>query len=142
VRNNYLVTRSCRINSTNPNDRYSEFMKLNSIRVQPNFRWCSNPDCKFGQVHYGGDSQPQMTCKECSFLTCFTHQRPWHKGQTCKEFDENLDPQQKKQEAASKDYVGRTSALCPSCSAPVTKISGCSNVKCEYCLWRAELLLI
>jgi len=112
--------------------RYNNFLNSKTL---PNFRWCSNPNCTSGQVHSNGDSSPKMICTECSFVTCFTHQRPWHEGRTCEEFDEQGDPTQKKQEAASEKTVEQSSAPCPSCSAPVTKISGCPNVRCECCLF-------
>ncbi|KAE9380095.1 hypothetical protein N431DRAFT_394595 [Stipitochalara longipes BDJ] len=112
--------------------KYNNFVELRPIRNDPNFRWCANPKCQSGQIHKGGEVQPKMVCKECLSLTCFTHERAWHWGQTCKEFDEHLNPEFVKQAASSEKEIRTSSAPCPKCSRPVTKLGGCATFHCEY----------
>ncbi|KAL4780170.1 hypothetical protein BJX76DRAFT_56999 [Aspergillus varians] len=67
--------------------RYKYLQTRRTLAEHPNFIWCSNPRCEGGQVHAAGAASPIMTCKYCHARTCFTHQRPWHEGSTCYEFD-------------------------------------------------------
>ncbi|KAL4871164.1 hypothetical protein BDV12DRAFT_38529 [Aspergillus spectabilis] len=67
--------------------RYNSIRTRKSLAADPNFMWCSNPSCKGGQIHTSGAQSPIMTCMYCHARTCFTHQRPWHEGMTCYEFD-------------------------------------------------------
>ncbi|KAH8779545.1 hypothetical protein BGZ57DRAFT_760566, partial [Hyaloscypha finlandica] len=74
----------------------------------------------------------KIDCEKCSSLACFTHQRPWHEGKTCKEFNERPDAEQKQQLAASEKAINQPSARCPKCSQPITKVTGCGSVTCAY----------
>lgn len=67
--------------------RYQRLRTRRALNEDPNFVWCSNPRCEEGQVHTSGPKSPMMTCKKCRTRTCFTHQRPWHEGMTCFEYD-------------------------------------------------------
>ncbi|KAL2830855.1 hypothetical protein BDW59DRAFT_158291 [Aspergillus cavernicola] len=67
--------------------RHNSLQTRKTLANDPKFIWCSNPKCKGGQIHESGAGSPIMTCMYCHARTCFTHQRPWHEGMTCYEFD-------------------------------------------------------
>ncbi|CEL08788.1 hypothetical protein ASPCAL11933 [Aspergillus calidoustus] len=67
--------------------RYNSIRTRKTLADDPNFIWCSNPKCGGGQIHASGAESPIMTCMYCHARTCFTHQRPWHEGLTCYEYD-------------------------------------------------------
>ncbi|KAL2851588.1 hypothetical protein BJY01DRAFT_109774 [Aspergillus pseudoustus] len=67
--------------------RYNSIRTRKTLATDPNFIWCSNPKCGGGQIHASGAESPIMTCMYCHARTCFTHQRPWHEGMTCYEYD-------------------------------------------------------
>lgn len=95
---------------------------------------CTNPICGGSQPHddKGGD-EPMMTCNHCGFATCARHRRPWHEGQTCKEFD--LDDAQierlEEEEATAKLLSGEAMSICPKCGQGVTKSDGCDHMRCQ-----------
>ena len=100
----------------------------------PNFTRCLGPKCDSGQVHGGGDDQPIMTCTSCQFKTCFTHQAPWHKGQTCRQFDEAAVQEHKVQDKKAQErYLDNETKECPNpnCAIKVVKISGCDHMTCK-----------
>ena len=72
----------------NWSSRYDAKQMQEMLSTMPNFARCLGPNCSSGQIHDGGDEQPIMTCISCQFKTCYTHQLPWHDGQTCAEYDD------------------------------------------------------
>ncbi|KAL5336369.1 hypothetical protein BJX70DRAFT_283228 [Aspergillus crustosus] len=90
--------------------RYNSIRTRKSLAADPNFIWCSNPNCKGGQVHISGAQSPIMTCIYCRSRTCFTHQRPWHEGMTCYDFDHpevviEQERRQRNEEAATRRKI-------------------------------------
>ncbi|KAL1960561.1 hypothetical protein VTO42DRAFT_7140 [Malbranchea cinnamomea] len=67
--------------------RYDRLRMRDAITADPNFIWCSNPNCEAGQVHESGSDAPIVICQSCGTKTCFNHQKRWHEGLTCAEFD-------------------------------------------------------
>ncbi|CAN8104598.1 unnamed protein product [Discula destructiva] len=95
---------------------------------------CTNPACGGSQAHdSNGPSGPQMACKFCQFETCAKHRRPWHRGQTCVEFD--MDPIQmerlEEEEATAKLLASEDTSICPKCGQGVTKTDGCDHMMCQ-----------
>lgn len=92
---------------------------------------CTNPVCGGSQPHESDD--PMMICKHCQFATCANHRRPWHEGQTCKEFD--LDDAQlerlEEEEATAKLLSRESLSICPKCGQGVTKSYGCDHMQCQ-----------
>jgi hypothetical protein len=92
---------------------------------------CTNPACGGSQPHESED--PMMICNHCQFATCAKHRRPWHEGQTCKEFD--LDDAQierlEEEEATAKLLSGEAMSICPKCGQGVTKTEGCDHMQCQ-----------
>ncbi|KAF8864901.1 hypothetical protein BDZ45DRAFT_797161 [Acephala macrosclerotiorum] len=110
--------------------KYTTFLELKPIRDHPNFRWCQNPKCSQGQIHTNGAKEPRMTCRKCSFSSCFNHQKPWHKNKTCEEYDKAVSPKNLKEEEASVRKIQKSVGRCPQCAAPAFKNGGCGTVHC------------
>ncbi|KAI1260304.1 hypothetical protein F5Y18DRAFT_259881 [Xylariaceae sp. FL1019] len=66
--------------------QYDRLLMRDGLSAEPNFCWCT-AGCGSGQLHREGHASPLMICNNCGRITCFTHQRPWHHGLTCREFD-------------------------------------------------------
>lgn len=116
-------------------ERY-KYLKQQS-EIPGHYISCMNPHCGGSQPH---DSQdPRMICKYCNFETCAHHKRPWHRGQTCSEFD--LDDAQlerlEEEEATAKLLSKESTSICPKCGQGVTKAEGCDHMRCncgeEWC---------
>lgn len=92
---------------------------------------CTNPDCGGSQPHESED--PMMICNHCTFATCAKHKRPWHKGQTCREFD--MDDAQierlEEEEATAKLLAKEATSICPKCGQGITKTAGCDHMRCQ-----------
>ncbi|KAI1362641.1 hypothetical protein F5Y08DRAFT_329978 [Xylaria arbuscula] len=71
--------------------KYDKLLARNGLSSEPNFCWCT-AGCGSGQLHPEGRENPLMICFNCRGKTCFTHQAPWHDGQTCREFDNGDTP--------------------------------------------------
>ncbi|KAH8195257.1 hypothetical protein TruAng_010581 [Truncatella angustata] len=74
--------------------------------------------------------------KCCKALSCAQHNLPWHKGETCEEFDKR-NRKQRKGERASEKKVKDITKPCPQCQKDVYKFSGCDHITCvcghEWC---------
>jgi hypothetical protein len=70
--------------------RYDTLAMRDGIATDPNFRWCPAPGCESGQIHNEGAVAPVLTCVACNARSCFTHQRLWHDGLTCDDFDRGV----------------------------------------------------
>jgi hypothetical protein len=68
-------------------ERYERLSVRGVVNDDPDFVWCSGPNCEDGQYHEGGAASPIVSCNSCGFRTCFVHQEPWHEGATCGEYD-------------------------------------------------------
>lgn len=115
-------------------------MVTDAQKDDPLFRRCLRSTCHGGQVHESGDAAPLMTCMFCEYKMCFTHQREWHAGQTCKEFDEAADrvtgdARRAKEDAASAAHIQTSTKTCPGpgCAAPIEKNDGCDHMTCSRC---------
>lgn len=71
-----------------------------------------------------------MTCNACDFKTCFTHQMPWHEGMTCAYYDQ-ISARQNEENEASLALVRNVGMICPNCSTPGIKVSGCDHMTCK-----------
>ncbi|SPO04616.1 uncharacterized protein DNG_07301 [Cephalotrichum gorgonifer] len=73
--------------------RWEKLQLAAVLSGQEGFLWCLRPGCRNGQIHDVprlDDSIPEVNkidCNHCGFLMCFKHQRAWHDGMTCREFD-------------------------------------------------------
>ncbi|KAK0733426.1 hypothetical protein B0T26DRAFT_624713, partial [Lasiosphaeria miniovina] len=114
--------------------RYDGLATRAALKDVPNFRWCLSTTCESGQIH--DDTCPTFKCAACDFSHCVAHDVPWHKGETCDEYDRR-NRQRKKQEKASEDMIKKTSKNCPECNKAVHKYTGCNHITCvcshEWC---------
>ncbi|KAE9380098.1 hypothetical protein N431DRAFT_314511, partial [Stipitochalara longipes BDJ] len=116
--------------------RYDQNALMSAFRTMPDFRNCLGPGCNSGQIHEGGDDEPIMTCTQCSFRTCFSHQVAWHAGQTCSEYDKVVEQKNKKEEEElSIALIAGTTKKCPNpeCGHGIEKKGGCDQMKCIVC---------
>jgi IBR domain, a half RING-finger domain len=114
-------------------DRFDQKSLLAAFRDMPNFAMCLGPGCDSGQIHETGHAQPIMTCTICQFKTCFTHKMPWHKGQTCAQYDFQRK-ERMEQEAASEKLIARITKKCPNpkCGHGIEKKGGCDHMTCKF----------
>ncbi|OCL04376.1 hypothetical protein AOQ84DRAFT_346315 [Glonium stellatum] len=119
--------------------RYETLMTRAALSADPNFRWCLNPSCDSGQIHKIRRNGPKFRCDECKKRFCMFHERPWHEGETCQQFDRRaVVERQKAEEAASAAVIGRTTKKCPGkpgqpCGWNIEKAAGCDHMTCLKC---------
>lgn len=99
-------------------------------QAAPNWRWCPAEGCGHGHLHKPRKS-PWVSCSRCHTKICFKHQRLWHTGMTCQEFDAAGDEDQA--EAKNVLEIKRTTKPCPFCKIRIKKEGGCNYVVCASC---------
>jgi len=109
-------------------NRWNAIQLLFYTQKDPNFRWCSKPDCGNGSLT--DDSLNYFVCDKCGQKTCIYHRTEMHFGITCKAFDEMIK---------EKDITLLNSLYkkCPTCQSHIEKYEGCDHMKCrcgyEFC---------
>lgn len=77
-----------------------------------------------------------FSCIACGFRVCVFHEREWHRGETCDEFDRRVKQkeEQRMQEAASAKAIGELTKKCPreGCGWNIEKNGGCDHMTCEF----------
>ncbi|ORY02460.1 hypothetical protein BCR34DRAFT_591901 [Clohesyomyces aquaticus] len=120
-----------------PSDVFRRYDKLSTkaaLEAIPGFRWCTTKGCKSGQVHDETNSTPKFKCVSCKVEYCVVHNRRWHKGETCAQFDYRTDDRIKKaEEEASKKKIKETAKKCPGCKYNIEKTFGCDHMTCSKC---------
>ncbi|KAK5658795.1 hypothetical protein OQA88_1607 [Cercophora sp. LCS_1] len=115
-------------------DRYDTLATRAAVEMLPNFRWCLSPICESGQIDV--DECPRFKCQACPAKHCIKHNVPWHKGETCDDYDKR-NKQRKKDDKASEQMIRKTSKKCPECKKDVHKFTGCNHITCvcghEWC---------
>lgn len=150
--------------------RYDEILTRKVLREIPNFRWCLGTGCGSGAIYYAKDPWEDMgcrgqiflpeplltepgrliTCPDCKFTMCFTHQVPCFKqirscleryrdpyltlsAQGCAQCrQEILD---RGSEDSSEAWIAKNTKRCPrlSCRVPIEKQEGCPHIICATC---------
>ncbi|KAK3329695.1 hypothetical protein B0H66DRAFT_442615, partial [Apodospora peruviana] len=116
--------------------RYDALITRAALDGIPNFQWCLSTTCESGQIQE--EKCPRFKCesKNCGARYCVVHNVPWHKGETCEEYDRR-NQQRKRDDKASEDMINKTSKKCPECKKAVHKWSGCNHITCvckhEWC---------
>ncbi|KAF2709648.1 hypothetical protein K504DRAFT_378558 [Pleomassaria siparia CBS 279.74] len=109
-----------------------------------NFRWCRAEGCQSGQVHESGHAGNIFRCVGCGFRVCVIHDKTWHEGETCDEYDYRISGEKEKdeqkklqveQEQASCEAIGKLSKKCPGikCAWNIQKNDGCDHMTCSRC---------
>ncbi len=116
------LTRTC---------RYDKRVLFHTLGKLPNFRWCLSPHCGSGQVYDDVDRAfPCVRCQDCQFQMCFYHERPWHDGSTCDEYDSLLrygDPKYRE----TQETIEEKTKGCPKCNVRIEKGPGCFHMTCK-----------
>ncbi|KAH7026381.1 uncharacterized protein B0I36DRAFT_330545 [Microdochium trichocladiopsis] len=93
-----------------------------------------NTQCNVGQVYPANCSRAK--CHSCQRSMCVSHDIPWHKGETCREYDQRTKLQHRGNKASRKK-VKETTRPCPKCKRHIHKYSGCDHITCicghEWC---------
>lgn len=114
--------------------KYDRLSTKAAFETIPGFRWCTTKGCKSGQVHDAGPEAPIFECAGCGNRQCVVHNRRWHDGETCAEYDYRTDGKQKKaEEQASKKVILETTKKCPGCKWDIEKNYGCDHMTCSRC---------
>ena len=116
--------------------RYETLVTRAILSANPNFRWCLNPECDSGQIHENSKDGPIFRCAECKAKICTFHDRAWHKGETCEQFDRRVAAEkQRVEEAASIAIIEKITKKCPGkpgqrCGWNIEKVAGCDHMTC------------
>jgi len=119
-------------------DRYNYLSIRAAVNTIPNFRWCLNRTCTSGQIHESGG--PIFECANCGTKHCVVHERLWHVGETCWEYDRRTGTKDRDEEMSART-IAETTKMCPrvGCGVPIEKSGGCFHMTCELpfsqCLW-------
>ncbi|OTA91078.1 hypothetical protein M434DRAFT_355391 [Hypoxylon sp. CO27-5] len=115
-------------------ERYDTLAMKALLSSIPDFMWCLNPRCNSGQIHPAGCARAK--CYACKRYLCVRHNVPWHKGETCEEYERRAR-RQRRNDKASEEHVKEIAKPCPGCNKNVHKYTGCDHVTCicghEWC---------
>lgn len=117
------------------NHRYDDLATRRALETQlPNFRWCLGPGCTFGQEHpdLHAKNQPQATCSSCGFVSCAFHNVPWHAGQTCEQYAEQVVENPTEEDRKTEKIIRRLAKRCPGCKRYINKNGGCQHMTCRF----------
>ena len=125
--------------STKIFQKYDQLATRAALNTISEFRWCISPlGCTSGQIHESGAEGPIFRCISCGFKACTAHERAWHEGETCEEYDYRINPKKKAEEEASAKLVEKIAKNCPGCEWRIEKISGCDHMTCKLAIVFAE----
>ncbi|OMP86737.1 putative RING finger protein, partial [Diplodia seriata] len=115
--------------------RYDSLATRAHLSTLPNFRWCLSANCKSGQIHEDA-SGPIFTCMGCTKQFCTHHEIPWHRGETCEQYDQRAScERQAKEDRATKRLLKKMTKQCPgkNCGWTIEKNLGCDHMTCRQC---------
>ncbi|KAI0882826.1 uncharacterized protein GGS22DRAFT_180925 [Annulohypoxylon maeteangense] len=115
-------------------ERYDNLAVKAFLSNLHDFFWCLNPRCNSGQIYPTGCEKGK--CDACKHSICVRHNVPWHRGETCEDY-ERRTRKQRKNDKASEKHVKEITKPCPGCNRNVHKYTGCDHVTCicghEWC---------
>ncbi|KAG9239497.1 hypothetical protein BJ875DRAFT_519456 [Amylocarpus encephaloides] len=108
--------------------------------THPSLTFCASPSCISSQLHFPSTnpSGPLMSCHACGFHTCSHHQRPYHHGLSCEEYDALPDVRMaEKISLLDAEYLERVAREC-GCGVWLMKDEdedggGCDVLTCPRC---------
>ncbi|CAE6445835.1 unnamed protein product [Rhizoctonia solani] len=109
---------------------YEQLLIRREMGNTEQFVWCKNPVCTSGQVHKPGPAQPIVICNNCHQKSCYIHDRPWHEGMTCAEYDVKLRKYEE-QDRATRTYLVKNTKQCPRCKRKIERNGGCDHMTCQ-----------
>ncbi|KAH7058886.1 hypothetical protein B0J12DRAFT_594604 [Macrophomina phaseolina] len=115
-------------------ERYDALAFRAYLSKDSNFRWCLSPVCQSGQIH-DGDSGPIFKCIGCGAQFCMHHEMPWHRGQTCQQYNQRVTEKRDREKRATEKIIARTTKKCPGkgCEWMIEKNNGCDHMTCRQC---------
>ncbi|KAH8893699.1 hypothetical protein GQ53DRAFT_644445 [Thozetella sp. PMI_491] len=110
--------------------RYDKLATAAVLKEIRDFRWCLSTQCESGQIH--DRHCPKFQCVACKARHCIHHNVPWHRGETCEQYDRR-NRQRRKDDKASEEAVRKSSKTCPGCKVATHKFDGCNHITCTRC---------
>ncbi|CAE6404227.1 unnamed protein product [Rhizoctonia solani] len=112
--------------------RYERLLLRRALDATPNFVWCKNPQCSFGQFHDSSPTScPNVKCEACGHESCYVHDSPWHRGLTCVQYDSKMKRSaQAGKIRANETYISKHAKACPTCGRMIEKGYGCDHMTC------------
>lgn len=110
-------------------ENYREYALKNYLDLHSEeVTWCPTADCPF--VFVNEDKITDFTCPVCSQRYCFACRAPYHKGQTCKEYQ--ISNNWGKDDQVFINLVKtKKFKQCPQCKYWIEKTEGCDNMHCR-----------
>jgi ariadne-1 len=105
--------------------RYEDLELRHAVDQQEDCSWCPNAGCDYAFSFAKGVTE--FNCPTCKKKFCLNCRAPYHRGQTCKEFQAG-NKRDRDFEAYAK---GQKLKQCPFCTQWVEKSAGCDHMKCK-----------
>ena len=136
--------------------KFKQYRVLSKLRMDPNSRWCPNPDCtQPGTVADPNHPDfPKLHCESCNTDFCFHCSDIWHEDLTCKQWSrtkarnvKNSEVRRKKKEESNtKAWLKANKTVkCKKCGSLVQKAEGCNHMTCrcghEFCWLCGETIM-
>ncbi|KAK3679265.1 hypothetical protein LTR78_000826 [Recurvomyces mirabilis] len=113
---------------------YDKMATRNALSALDEFAWCLGPSCDNGQLN--PENNNFMDCASCGYKQCLKHKVPWHKNETCDQYDYRTSGKKAKDEEAKTEAMLNTmSKQCPNkkCGWRIEKTGGCEHMTCKRC---------
>lgn len=95
------------------------------------YRSCHKANCSYGHEHITAKETSIFRCRACGSEYCVPCEMPMHTGQSCTEYQAELETQRKERQATD-DYLKRSSRQCPGCTIHIEKNEGCDHMTCKF----------
>jgi hypothetical protein len=113
---------------------YDTLLLREALGSDADFAWCLSPSCGSGQINEANNNF--MDCASCGYKQCLKHRIPWHKGETCEQYEYRTSGQQAKdEEEKTNKMIDEVSRKCPgkNCGWRIQKTEGCDHMTCRKC---------
>jgi hypothetical protein len=115
--------------------KYERFTVIAALRMDPNARWCPNPECNNGIK--ADPTSNWVYCSACKFEFCFHCMAERHDGFECgKEALEFLEKKKTSEMLAQEKFIQFADEYkakmkpCPACNVYIEKNDGCNHMTC------------
>lgn len=115
-------------------EAYDKLTTRNALGACEEFAWCLGANCNSGQLNI--DNNDFMHCANCGYQQCLRHKVPWHKGETCEQYEYRTSGQKARdEERATEKMIDTVSKKCPgeNCGWRIQKTDGCEHMTCKKC---------